>query len=153
MSRQTPFGLASVAAALLLAGPTQAQTGPKADQTIAFVKQAVAHIAAVGEVKAFEDFSRDRDNWVKGEFYIFCHTLDGVSVAHGGNPALVGKPVLGFKDPDGVAVNVLIIEKVKAEGAGWVEYRWPNPLTKKVEPKVIYAEKVNDKVCGSGYYK
>ena len=137
-----------------LIGPAAAQTGPKAEEAMALVKKAVAHIEAVGETKAFEDFTKLREDWVKGEYYIFCHTLDGVSVAHGGNPALVGKNVLGFKDPDGVAVNLRIIEKVKAEGQGWVEYRWPNPVTKKVEPKVIYSEAIHGAyVCGSGYYK
>lgn len=156
MIRSIPFPLARAAAAiaLLAAGPAHAQSGPKADEVVAFVTAAVAHIDAVGEDKAFEDFSKNKEAWTKGELYMFCHSLEGVSVAHGGNPALVGKTVLGFKDPDGIAVNVLIIDKVKAEGKGWVEYRWPNPVTKKVEPKVIYAEKVHDKfACGSGYYK
>lgn len=146
-------GIATVAA--LVSAPALAQTGPKADEVVAFVKKAVAYVDQVGEEKAFADFSdKNSPEWIKGELYIFCHTLDGVNAAHGGNPALRGKNVLGFKDPDGLMVNQLIFEKVKAEGKGWVEYKWPNPVTKKVEPKAIYSEKVKDKyACGSGYYK
>jgi signal transduction histidine kinase len=146
-------GIAAVAT--LVSAPALAQTGPKADEVVAFVKKAVAHIDAVGEEKAFADFSDTANaEWVKGELYIFCHSLEGINVAHGGNPALRGKNVTGFKDPDGLAVNLLIFDKVKAEGKGWVEYKWPNPTTKKVEPKAIYSEKVKDKyACGSGYYK
>ncbi|MCR6631277.1 MAG: cache domain-containing protein [Magnetospirillum sp.] len=142
-------------AAFLASAPAHAQVGPKADEVVAFVKKAVAHIDAVGEEKAFADFSDTASaDWVKGELYIFCHNIDGTNVAHGGNPALRGKNVVGFKDPDGLAVNVLIFDKVKAEGKGWVEYKWPNPLTKKVEPKAIYSELVKGKyACGSGYYK
>lgn len=156
MIRSTLFGFACAASvALAAAAPAQAQTGPKADEVVAFVKKAVAHVDQVGEEKAFADFSDTASpEWVKGELYIFCHGLDGINVAHGGNPALRGKNVIGFKDPDGLMVNQLIFEKVKAEGKGWVEYKWPNPVTKKVEPKAIYSEKVKDKyACGSGYYK
>jgi len=146
----------AVGLALTAAAPASAQVGPKADEVVAFVKKAVAHVGTVGEDKAFAEFSNTASpDWVKGELYMFCHRIDdAINVAHGGNPGLVGKNVAGFKDPDGVAVNILIFEKVKAEGKGWVEYKWPNPLTKKVEPKAIYAEKVNNKyACGSGYYK
>ncbi len=147
-------GVATVAA--LISAPAMAQTGPKADEVVAFVKKAVAYVNTVGEEKAFADFS-DKANaeWIKGELYIFCHQIDNATnVAHGGNPALRGKNVLGFKDPDGLMVNQLIFEKVKAEGKGWVEYKWPNPTTNKVEPKAIYSELVKGKyACGSGYYK
>jgi signal transduction histidine kinase len=151
------FRLAGAAAlAVLVSAPAQAQVGPKADEVVAFVKKAVAYVNTVGEEKAFADFSDTANTeWVKGELYIFCHEVaNTTNVAHGGNPGLRGKNVLGFKDPDGVPVNQLIFDKVKAEGKGWVEYKWPNPLTKKVEPKAIYSELVKGKyACGSGYYK
>ncbi|MBX9634328.1 MAG: cache domain-containing protein [Magnetospirillum sp.] len=155
MIRKSLFQFACAASfAVMAASPASAQVGPKADEVVAFVKKAVAYIGTAGEEKAFADFSVTTGDWVKGELYIFCHTLEGTNVAHGGNPGLIGKNVVGFKDPDGVPVNVLIFEKVKAEGKGWVEYKWPNPTTKKVEPKAIYSEKVNNKyACGSGYYK
>ena len=147
------FCLTAAAGVALLASGT-AQAKPTADEVIAFVQKAVANVDEVGEQKAFADFSNTSGEWVKGELYIFCHGLDGINAAHGGNPALVGKNVMGFKDPDGLLVNVLIFDKVKAEKKGWVEYKWPNPETKKVEPKAIYSEIVHDKyVCGSGYYK
>lgn len=153
MSRKTPFPFAAAAVALLAAGSAFAQSGPKADEAVALVKSAIAHVKEAGEAKAYEDFTKDREHWVKGEYYVFCHSLDGVNLAHGGNAALVGKNVLAFKDPDGVEVNVKLIEKAKSEGAGWVKYRWPNPVTRKVEPKVIYLEKINNALCGSGYYE
>ena len=144
---------ATLALGTLYPGAAHAQSGPKAEEAVALVKAAVAHIGAVGEAKAYEDFTKDHEHWVKGEYYIFCHSLEGTNLAHGGNAGLVGKNVLAFKDPDGVEVNVKLIEKVKAENSGWVKYRWPNPVTKKVEPKVIYVEKINNALCGSGYYE
>ncbi|MDR3514218.1 MAG: cache domain-containing protein [Azospirillaceae bacterium] len=126
---------------------------PTAAEVELFVGRMTAHVAEVGTEKAFADFSDQKGPWVKGELYGFCHTLDGVSVAHGGNPALVGKNVLGFKDPDGVLVNVVVVNKAKTDGKGWIDYRWPNSVTKKITLKHVYVEKVADKfVCGSGYY-
>ena len=127
---------------------------PTPETVIAFVDSMIAHIDAVGEEKAFADFTAPKGGWVKGELYGFCHTLGGSNVAHGGNTGLVGKNVLGFKDPDGVLVNAVLIDKVKAEDKGWVEYKWPNSMTKKIQTKHVYARKVKDKyVCGSGYYQ
>ncbi len=159
MIRKSLFQFACAATvALMAAAPARAEdpSGPKADEVVAFVKKAVAYVGTAGEAKAFADFSNTSSpDWIKGELYIFCHQIStGLNQAHGGNPGLVGKNVSGFKDPDGVLVNQLIFEKVKAQGKGWVEYKWPSPTTKKVEPKAIYSEKVGaDTVCGSGYYK
>lgn len=126
---------------------------PTAEDVVAFVGKMQAHVTEVGTDKAFADFSDLKGPWVKGELYGFCHSLEGINVAHGGNPALIGKNVLGFKDPDGVLVNVAVVDKAKTEGKGWVEYKWPNPTTRKVVTKKVYIEKVADKfVCGSGYY-
>jgi len=37
---------------------------------------------------------------------------------------------------------------------GWVDFRWPNPVSKKIEAKSAYVIRVDAAtVCGSGYYK
>lgn len=124
------------------------------DDVIKFVDKAVAYVDEVGIDKAFAAFSDTKGPWVQGELYIFCHSLDGINKAHGGNPGLIGKNVMTFKDPDGVLVNVKILDMIKSEGKGWVNYKWPNSTTKKVEVKYVYAVKINDiYTCGSGYYK
>lgn len=146
--------IATASLVVLFAGTALAdENNPTAAEVQDFVTRMQAHVAAVGTEKAFADFSDTKGPWVKGQLYGFCHSLEGISVAHGGNPALIGKNVLGFKDPDGVLVNVLVIDKAKAEGKGWIEYKWPNALTKKITPKRVYVEIVASKyVCGSGYH-
>lgn len=125
------------------------------EQVVAFVDKMLAHIEAVGEEQAFADFSDTKGPWVQGELYPFCHNLAGINVAHGGNPNMVGKGgVLDIRDPDGRYVNRLIFEKVLKDGKGWVEYKWPNSITKKIEMKDVYAVLVHGKyICGSGRYK
>lgn len=131
--------------------PASART---ADEAKSFAERAVAHVKQVGATKAYADFSRPDGGFVDGELYMFCYAKDGLNKAHSGNPAFVGKNLFSVKDPDGVHVNAEIIKKGMAEGAGWVDFKWPNPMSKKVEAKSAYVIKVDDEtVCGSGYYK
>lgn len=141
--------------ALAAASPSRAEEKVTAEQVIAFVDKMLAHIEDVGEEQAFADFSDIKGPWIQGELYPFCHRLDGINVAHGGNPNMVGKSgVLDIRDPDGRYVNRLIFEKILKDGKGWVEYKWPNSLTKKIEMKDVYSVLVHNKyICGSGRYK
>jgi cytochrome c len=145
--------LGFAAAAAMVAGslaPTDART---ADEAKAFAERAVAHIKDVGEAKAYADFSRPDGGYVDGELYMFCYAPDGTNLAHGGNPGFVGKNLLGVKDPDGFQVNAEIIKLGMAKGSGWIDFKWPNPVSKKIEAKSAYVIKINNAVCGSGYYK
>ena len=145
---------AALMALLLISATALPAAARTAAEAKAFAENAVAHIKAVGATKAFADFSRPDGGFVDGELYMFCYAADGTNVAHGGNPAFVGKNLLDVKDPDGVAVNAEIIKLGLAEGTGWVDFKWPNPVSKKVEQKSAYVIKIDNKtVCGSGYYK
>jgi hypothetical protein len=144
----------AVATAMVVGLIAPAYAAHTADEAKAFAERAVAYIKEVGSEKAFRDFSRPDGGFVKDELYMFCYGKDGVNKAHGGNPAFVGKNLLAVKDPDGVLVNAEIIKKGMEAGAGWVDFKWPNPVSKKVEMKSAYVIKVDDDiVCGSGYYK
>jgi cytochrome c len=131
--------------------PVNARTAQEA-QSLA--ERAVAHIKEVGRERAFADFSRPDGGFVDGELYIFCQDISGVVVAHGGNPNIVGKNMSEVRDPDGRLPNVEINRLGLSQGHGWLEFRWPNPVTKRIELKAAYVIKVDDStVCGSGYYK
>jgi signal transduction histidine kinase len=136
---------------LIVAAPADART---ADEATALAERAVAHIRAVGRDQAFADFSRPDGGFVDGELYIFCQDVSGVVVAHGGNPKLVGRNMADVRGPDGRLPNVEINQLGLTQGSGWLEFRWPNPATKRIELKAAYVLKVDDHtVCGSGYYK
>jgi cytochrome c len=125
-----------------------------ADEAQALVERAVAHIHDVGREQAFADFDRPDGGFVDGELYIFCEDISGFIVAHGGNPRLVGQNLAEVSGPDGRFPNVEVNRLGHSRGSGWLEYRWPNPVTKRIELKVVYVLKVDDNtVCGSGIYK
>ena len=124
-----------------------------AEQARAFSERAAAHIEQVGEEKAFADFTRRDGGFVDGALYVFCYDRKGVSKAHGGNPALVGRNLLRIKDPDGAEPIMRIQALGFGEGRGWVDFKWPNAVSKKIENKSAYIIHTGAVICGAGYYK
>jgi signal transduction histidine kinase len=46
------------------------------------------------------------------------------------------------------------IAVAKNPGQGWVDYKWPNPITNKIEDKSSYVEKLGDDYwVGVGVYR
>jgi signal transduction histidine kinase len=138
------FALAACPALSLAATPADAQ---------AFSERASEHIKKVGEKQAFADFTRKDGGFQVGELYVFCYDRKGVNLAHGGNPAFVGRNLLHIKDPDGAEPNLLIVNMGFGHERGWVDFKWPNPVTKRIEDKSAYVIRTNEAVCGVGYYK
>jgi cytochrome c len=124
-----------------------------ADEAKALVERAAAHVKEVGEEQAFKDFTNKDGGYLEGELYVFCYSPDVTLVAIGGNPGMVGKNLRNLKDPDGREASYELVQMGLEHGSGWVDYKWPNPVTKKIQTKSAYVVKVNDKVCGTGYYK
>lgn len=140
-------------AGMLLAGPAvAAERGTRAEAE-AMVKKAVAYVKANGRDKAAEEFTsgssfKDRD------LYISYYELTGKVLGHGANAKLVGKDLIGLKDPDGKLFIQNIVEVAKTKGKGWSDsYKFRDPLTDKMAEKVIYVERVDDTWIGVGVYK
>jgi cytochrome c len=122
------------------------------EEAKALSERASAYIKQVGEERAFADFTRPDGGFVRGELYVFCYDRQGINQAHGGNPAFVGKNLLHIKDPDGKEANYEIVTTGFEHGSGWVDFKWPNPVTRKIQQKHAYVIRTNDVVCGVGYY-
>jgi cytochrome c len=122
------------------------------EQAKALSERAAAYIVQVGEAKAFADFTRPDGGFVDGELYVFCYDREGVNKAHGANPLFVGKNLLHFKDPDGKELEFAIVKTGFEQDRGWVDFKWPNPMTKTIQRKSAYVIRTNDVVCGVGYY-
>ena len=124
-----------------------------AGEAMAMVKKGVELIKAHGKDKAFAEFSNPSGAFVKGDLYVMAYDLEGNNKAHGGNPKLIGKNLIDIKDANGVYIVKSFIEVAKGKGKGWVDYKWPNTVTKAVENKSTYIEKVDDVLIGVGIYK
>ena len=144
---------AAVLAVFTVAACPVAAAAATPEQAKAFSERASAHILQVGEEKAFADFTRRDGGFHDGELYVFCYDRKGVNMAHGGNASFVGRNLLHIKDPDGAEPNNRIVKMGFEHGRGWVDFKWPNPVTKKIQDKSAYVIRTNDVVCGVGYYK
>jgi hypothetical protein len=136
----------------LLTARASAEADPGQDAH-ALLERGLAHIHDVGRDQAFADFSRPDGAFIAGQLYIFCLDASGVIVASGGSPQMIGHNLADARGPDGRLAIVEVIQLGLSKGSGWLEFSWPNPATKRIEPKTVYVLKVDDHtVCGSGYY-
>ena len=74
-----------------------------------------------------------------GKEYFWIETMDGVVVAHGGNPKTVGKDRKGDIDANGKAYTLEMIAAAK-KGGGFVEYLFPRPGKTEALPKISYVK-------------
>jgi cytochrome c len=87
------------------------------------------------------------------DLYPFIYDMKGICVAHGARPALIGKNLIDLKDQDGKYLIREMIKISEGAGTGWVDYKWPNPITNKIEDKSSYIEKMGNYFVGVGIYK
>jgi signal transduction histidine kinase len=125
----------------------------KAADAKAMVEKAVAFLKANGKTKAFAEFTNQKGRFTKGELYIFVTDFNGMTLAHGGNPKLVGKDLSTLRDSDGKFFIKDMIEGAKTNGSGWSDYKWANPLTNTIGEKSTYYMKYNDVILACGIYK
>ncbi len=127
--------------------------GGTADEAKALMEKAVTFVKANGKDKAFTEFTNQKGKFIDRDLYIFAVDFKGLTLAHGGNAKLVGKDMYGLKDADDTLFIQKFIEVAKAKGSGWVDYKWSNPLTKKIENKSTYVHKIDEYFLGCGIYK
>lgn len=138
---------------IFLLGVTGAALASSAAEATALVDKAIAFYKANGKDKAFAEFSNSKGQFVKGELYIFILDLNGVVLAHGANEKLINKDLSQLKDVDGKLFIQETLQTAKSKGSGWVDYKWTNPTTKKVEGKSTYVKKVDELIFCCGIYK
>jgi cytochrome c len=138
------------------AGAAVAADKATADDAVAMVKKAGDYIKKNGKDKAFAEFNNPKGPFIDRDLYIFAFLAngDGIERANGANIKLVGKNVLELKDADGKYMIKSVLEiGAKEGGKGWVDYKWPNPVSGAIEAKRTYVERVDDVVVGCGIYK
>jgi hypothetical protein len=139
---------------LAFAVSLQADTQKMTPQRVAnHVKKAVDLIVAKGANEAFPLLSDPNGAYVDGDLYVFTYNMEGTIVQHL-RPKLVGKNMMNIKDKKGKCLACDFVRIAKEEGAGWSQYYWPKPSTKKLAVKVSYIMKVpgQELFVGAGVY-
>ena len=146
-------GLAGVWVAMVLAiTPSAGAEFGTRQEAVAMVKRVQEKFAKDGPEATFAAVNAREPEFHDRDLYPFIYRLDGVNVAHGARPALVGKNLINLKDPDGVRLVYIMAETAKKNGSGWINYKWPNPITDAIEDKTSYFEKMGDYFVGVGVY-
>ena len=124
------------------------------DEAVTMVKRVQDMFAKDGADATFKAVSdksiapfHDRD------LYPFIYDMSDNCVAHGARPALIGKNLIDLKDQDGKYLIREMVDIASGAGNGWVDYKWPNPLTNKIEDKSSYVEKMGGYFVGVGVYR
>ena len=129
-----------------------AEFGTAAEAEV-MVKKAITYIKANGKEKAFAEICNSKGQFIDRDLYVTVYDLNGKCLAHGVNPKMIGKDLIDLKDIDGKAFVRERIELAKTKGKGWQDFKFTNPISKKIEPKTMYVEKYEDIIVGCGIYK
>ena len=148
-----PLAAASIVIALYFASGYFASAAPVTkDEAVAMVKKAVAAIRSEGADKTYAEIDNPSGPFVDRELYVVVYGLDGTVLAHGANKARIGTNQIDDKDPDVKAFVKERVELAKQSPSFWQSYKFMNPVTKTVEPKQMYCERLDETaVCGGIY--
>ncbi len=136
------------------AAAAQAAAGhATSDEATAMVKKGVAFIKSNGKDKGYAEISNKQGQFVDRDLYLVVYGLDGVVRAHGANQKMVGKNLIDLKDVDGKPFVKERVELGQSKGTFWQDYKFTNPVSKKIEPKSMYCERLEDTVVCGGVYK
>lgn len=151
------LSIVAVIVAFCAASPA-AQTPKKPEhgtiaEAQAMLKKALEHYKKVGRTQALADFTGKKAPFSDRDLYVFCIGPDRKVSAHGGDAKQLGTDIDGLKDVDGKLFAVEVWNIGNRPDGGAVEYKWQNPVTKKVEDKVSFVAKVGTDICGVGAYQ
>ncbi|MDR7335967.1 cytochrome c [Roseateles asaccharophilus] len=153
MKRIPVAGLALAVVTLFAAPAAQAQNATK-DDAVAMVKKGIAFIKANGKDKGYAAITTKDPQFIKHDLYLVVYGLDGKGLAHGANEKMVGRDLIDLKDIDGKPFIKERVELGKSKPGGfWQDYKFTNPTTKKVEPKQMYCERLDETIVCGGIYK
>jgi hypothetical protein len=143
----------AIALAAFSAGAYAASNATK-EEALAMVKKGIAFIKTNGLDKGYAEISNKGGSFVDRDLYLVVYGLDGKCLAHGANPKQIGKDLLDLTDVDGKYFVKERVELARSKPTGfWQDYKFTNPVSKKIEPKTMYCEKLGDTAVCGGVYK
>ena len=145
--------LPALLGAFVIGNAAIAADGASKDEAMAMVKKAVASIKADGADKVYAEISRKGGAFSDRDLYIVVYQLDGKVLAHGANDKFIGKDMSDAQDVDGKLYVKERIDLAQKQASFWQDYKFVNPVTKKVEPKEMYCERLDQTAVCGGVYK
>lgn len=147
------YAMVWVMGAALATGATWAADNATPKEAETMVKKGVSFIKANGKDKGYAEISNKQGQFKDRDLYLTVYRLDGTSLAHGANEKMIGRNLIDLKDIDGKEFVRERMDMAKTKTSFWQDYKFTNPVTKKVEPKSMYCERIDDTVVCGGVYK
>ncbi len=150
---KTGFAFALIAGVAMSFGAIAAAERATAKEAEAMVKKGVAYIKANPRDKAMAEISNKQGQFVDRDLYLTVYKLDGMNLAHGANEKCIGKNMIDLKDIDGKDYIRERLDTAKSKPSFWQDFKFVNPVNKKIEPKQMYCERADELVVCGGIYK
>jgi cytochrome c len=147
------LAIATVSTLTLACGAAWGAEGASAKDAEAMVKKGVAYIKSNGKDKTYAEVINKHGQFTDRDLYLTIYRLDGMVMAHGANEKMVGRNLIDLKDIDGKEFVKERMELAKSKSGFWQDYKFTNPVSKRVEPKSMYCEREDDLVVCGGVYK
>ncbi|MET0857438.1 MAG: cache domain-containing protein [Telluria sp.] len=126
---------------------------PTEKDAISMVEKGAAFMKASGKEEMIKKINAKDPDYVQGALYLTMRDSKGVILANPVNAAMIGKDLVDVPDADGKLFRREILELAKSKGKGWVDYKFKNPSSGKVEDKTTYIYRVADVTLEAGIYK
>jgi signal transduction histidine kinase len=151
--RNTLFVLIALAGTFASSSASAKEEFGTAAEAKAMVAKAIQHIQKVGPEKAYQAFTAKDPAFTDRDLYVIVYDVSGRVLAHGQNPKMVGKDNLDLRDADGKPYIRDRIETSKSKSGFWQEYKWTDPVSRKLLLKSTYTERYKDTLISVGVYK
>jgi signal transduction histidine kinase len=129
-----------------------AHAAPAEKDAIALAEKGAQFVRAHGKAEMIARINNKDPEFNQGSLYLAMRDLQGITVAHP-TTALIGKNLLDVPDADGKPFRQEMLAVAKGAGRGWVDYKFRNPASGKVEAKRTYVLRVGDVALEAGIYK
>ena len=121
---------------------------------LSLVRKSIAYYRKFGREHLVRALSDRQGEFCKGDLYAFVFDRSMALLAHPMRPEMVGHNLLDRKDwAGGKHLTREIQSLAETEGSGWIDYEYENPLSKQLDRKTTYVERVDDLIICAGAYK
>ncbi|BDU73009.1 cache domain-containing protein [Mesoterricola silvestris] len=145
--------LIALAGLTCLASHAQGHTAAQAENV---VRRAIVYAQKNGLDKLIQQTNQPNGIFHVGsgsDLYLLVIDRKGIARANGFKADIVGTNRMAIKDVDGKFYMRDLLELAKTKPSGWVDYKFANPISGKIERKSTYFEVYEDVAVCCGIYK
>jgi polar amino acid transport system substrate-binding protein len=125
------------------ATPAVNATSLTPEDLVAFVNEAAVYAQKVGKPAALREFADRNGSFTRGEHFVWAYNFNTINLGNPYHPEFTGHDESNKTDADGVRMQARMQDAAR-NGSGFITYRFQDPLTGKIIPKLAYLKKIDD---------